>query len=374
MTAQTSYFKLGVFVIVATALLCAGVIVLGAGMLFQRKILVETYMTESVEGLSVGSAVKYKGVELGSVSDIFIAARRYDPKMFQEGRLRSPILVELALRGTLIPGTSEDEFDTWLKQATSAGLRVRMASSGLTGPTYAELVYLDPAEFPPPKIAWTPPELYIPAAPSRSQVLLQSVQQILEKLRTLDMNQVADDLDSLLVTADTKLGQLDVDSINADVTGLLDDLRAKVDELDTKKINDEAVAFLEDIRRSNDRMQEILNNPNIDPSLEDLRVTLENAKDATTRIDEILEDPQLQTLLDDLSGASAELSPALVDLRRAVQRIDRLVAARQTTIDSLLDELNKTMINIRALTEDASQNPARILFGDPPPRSSIGDD
>ena len=374
MSTQASYFRLGLFVVVATALLCAGVIVLGAGKLLERKYIVETYMTESVEGLGVGSAVKYKGVELGEVSNILIAARRYDPQALTEGRIKSPILVELAILQKMIPKLSEAEFATWLKLAGAAGLRARLASSGLTGPTFVELVYLDPEDYPAPEIGWSPPALSIASAPSTSQVLISSVQSILEKLKSLELRKVVDDLDTLLVNANTKLDQLDVGTISTDATGLLEDLRAKIDAVDTKKISDDAVAFLEEIRKSNDRLQDILNNPNIDPSLEDLRATLQNAKDATARIDEILKDPKVQELIDNLSSAGAELTPTLDDLRRAVRRIDRLIASQQANIGSVIDELNKAMANIRALTEDAKQNPSRILFGDPPPRSKSGDD
>jgi paraquat-inducible protein B len=370
MSAQSSYFKLGLFVIAATTLLVAGVIVLGAGKLLERKFTIETYMVESVEGLGVGSAVKYQGVVMGEVSNILIAARKYDPDLMS---MRSPILVELAILRKKVPNLSEPELATWIRQASEAGFRARLASSGLTGPTFVEFVYLDPEQFPAPEISWTPPAMYLPSAPSTSQVLISSVQGILEKLKSLELKKVVDDLDTLLTNANGKLDELDVGTISTDATGLLEDLRAKIDAVDTKKINDEAVSFLEEVRRSNDRLQEILNNPNIDPSIEDLRATLHNARDATARIDEILKDPKIRELIDNLSSAGTELTPALEDVRRAVRRVDRLLAAQQTQIESVIDELNKAMTNIRAITDDAKQNPSRILFGDPPPRSKSGD-
>lgn len=63
MSAQANYFKLGIFVIVAVTLLCAGVVVLGGAKLFERTFVIETYMTESVEGIAKGSAVKYRGID-----------------------------------------------------------------------------------------------------------------------------------------------------------------------------------------------------------------------------------------------------------------------------------------------------------------------
>jgi ABC-type transporter Mla subunit MlaD len=374
MSTQASYFKLGIFVVAATALLCAGVIVLGAGKLLERKILLETHMVQSVEGLGKGSAFKYQGVELGQVTKILIADRKYDPDFMREGRMRSPILVELAIVEDHIPDVTDEEFAAWLEKAAAGGLRARIASSGLTGPAFVELVYLDPEAFPPPELDWPPPPLYIPSAPSTTQVLIGAVQAVLEKLKSLDVEQVLADLDTLLENANDKVAALDVQTLNGDAVTLLENLRAKIDAVDTKRISDEAVGFLEEIRTSNDRLQEILNNPNIDPSLEDLRATLANAKEATARIDEILADPKVKELIGNLAGAGGELTPTLEDLRRAVRRIDRLIAAQQANIESVIDELNRAMANIRALTEDAKQNPARVLFGDPPPRSRTGDD
>ena len=350
MSAQANYFKLGLFVIVAVFLLCAGVIVLGGGKLFQRTFAVETYMTESVEGIAKGSAVKYRGIEIGQVANVMLAASKYDPNIMQDGRIGTTVLVELAIRPEAVHNPSRKLLTSWLQQkAVPAGLRARTAASGLTGPAFIELVYLDPAEYPPPSITWKPPDLYIPSAPSTTQVLISAVQGILKKLEKLNLDAVVTDADTLLKNANTKVG-----------------------DLDTKKLGDEAVAFIQEIRKSNERLQQILNNPSIDPAIDDLRATLENAKKATARIDEILADPRVEKLMTDLDRAGDQLPPALQDVRRAIRRIDRLVETQQSTIESALTQLNEALRNVKNITDDAKENPARILFGDPPPAAKPG--
>lgn len=350
MSAQANYFKLGLFVIVAVFLLCAGVIVLGGGKLFERTFIVETYMTESVEGISKGSAVKYRGIELGQVSNVMIASRKYSSDAFKDGRIGTAVLLELAIRTEALNNPSLETVTSWLQQkAVPAGLRARTAASGLTGPAFIELVYLDPDEFPPPKLSWTPPDLYIPSVPSTTQVLVSAVQSILKKLEKLDVDAIASDADTLLKN-----------------------VNAKFSDLDTKKITDEAVAFIAEVRKSNDRLQQILNNPSIDPAIADLRETLETAKESTARIDELLHDPRVEKLLANLDRAGDQLPPALQDIRRAVRRIDRLVETQQATIESALTELNEALRNVKNITDDAQQNPARILFGEPPPAAKPG--
>ncbi|HSW21320.1 MAG TPA: MlaD family protein, partial [Burkholderiaceae bacterium] len=64
----------GAFVIVLTVAMIAGVLWLASGM-YNRKAYdtYETYMTESVSGLTLNSTVRYRGVEVGRVREIGLA-------------------------------------------------------------------------------------------------------------------------------------------------------------------------------------------------------------------------------------------------------------------------------------------------------------
>src|SRR5512145_1750508 len=91
-----SYFKIGLFVVSAVAIAVVGVVALGVGTVFRKQVLVETYIDESVQGLDIGSPVKFRGVQVGEVETITLTSveyptrRRYvlvrmglDPAMFQ---------------------------------------------------------------------------------------------------------------------------------------------------------------------------------------------------------------------------------------------------------------------------------------------------
>ena len=43
-------------------MIVVGVVVLGGGALFRRTVIFETYLQESVQGLDIGSPVRYRGV------------------------------------------------------------------------------------------------------------------------------------------------------------------------------------------------------------------------------------------------------------------------------------------------------------------------
>ena len=70
MRQKANYFKLGLFVIAAIVAGIAVLIIIGTGRWLERRITIETYFKESVQGLDVGSKLKYRGVTIGEVTKI----------------------------------------------------------------------------------------------------------------------------------------------------------------------------------------------------------------------------------------------------------------------------------------------------------------
>ena len=68
---------IGIFVVVALALVVVAVLVLGSGKFFKHNPKVVMYFKGSVKGLSVGSPVSLRGVKVGSVTEIKML---FDPK------------------------------------------------------------------------------------------------------------------------------------------------------------------------------------------------------------------------------------------------------------------------------------------------------
>ena len=92
MSAQANYFKLGLFVIGAmVALASCSSLIIGIGTLVPVEASsIETYFNESVQGLDVGSKVKYRGVVVGEVTRIGFTYIKY--------QLDKPITRAAALR------------------------------------------------------------------------------------------------------------------------------------------------------------------------------------------------------------------------------------------------------------------------------------
>ena len=58
MSQKANYFKLGLFVIGAIAAGILVLVIIGSGRWFERKVIIETYFKESVQGLDIGSKLK----------------------------------------------------------------------------------------------------------------------------------------------------------------------------------------------------------------------------------------------------------------------------------------------------------------------------
>ena len=73
MSAQTNHWKLGLFVVVGFVLAACTVVFLGAQSLKKQSVDYKTYFDESVQGLEVGSPIKFRGVTIGHVNAIDVA-------------------------------------------------------------------------------------------------------------------------------------------------------------------------------------------------------------------------------------------------------------------------------------------------------------
>lgn len=73
MATPSNHWKLGLFVVTGVVVGLGTVVALGARGLHKETVAYESFMDESVQGLEVGSPVKFRGVTIGNVSQIGVA-------------------------------------------------------------------------------------------------------------------------------------------------------------------------------------------------------------------------------------------------------------------------------------------------------------
>ena len=88
MTERGTKTLIGAFVLSALALLIVGIMLVGSGSLFSRNMQFVLYFSESLRGLAPGSPVYFKGVPVGKVMSIQIAAER-------DLNFDAPVIIEM---------------------------------------------------------------------------------------------------------------------------------------------------------------------------------------------------------------------------------------------------------------------------------------
>ena len=125
---------IGLFVVGALALAVAGLFVLGGDKFLKKKYMQVMYFDGSVKGLKVGAPVTFRGVQIGTVSDIAIRANTEDLTT------RIPVVVEIDPdRIETTGGHPEDE----LPRLIERGLRAKLELQSLvTGQLQIELDFM----------------------------------------------------------------------------------------------------------------------------------------------------------------------------------------------------------------------------------------
>jgi len=173
-TTATNHWKLGLLVLVAVGAMVAMLFWLGARRFRRESFPAITYFDESVQGLDVGSPVKFRGVTVGTVSDITIAP---DHRHVQ---VTSDMYVDALVRLGLITHApkSDEEF-------IPPSLRVQLASAGITGVRFVQTDFFDPERYPPTHLPFEPPWNYVPSVPSTLKNVEEAAVEILNRLPVL---------------------------------------------------------------------------------------------------------------------------------------------------------------------------------------------
>ena len=311
MSARANYFKI---VISAAIIAIIAIVALGVGTFFQKKMILETYIDGSVQGLDVGSPFKFRGVKLGSVEKITFVNQEYkfDPASKEYLTYGQHVLVKIAIEPTR--ELTEEEQRQFMERMIAKGLRVRLAAQGITGVAYLEADYLDPERYPPPEIKWEPKTYYVPSAPSVITQLTESVDKILNKLEQINVESITDEVEQTLKVA-----------------------KKTLEDMNVKEISKQAEGLLAEARETNKKIGPLLS-------------------DASKTMDLALE----------------ELPDILAQTKRTLRRFNNVLSSEEQNFEEATDNVRLITGNLRELTESARRYPSQLLFGEPPPHSQPG--
>jgi paraquat-inducible protein B len=359
MTQRANYFKLGLFVLSTVAMLVFGLILFGLREAMSTGVILETCFDQTVQGLSVGSDVKYRGVKIGTVRELHVLRRAYPEVPEKYGDW---ILVRSSIDPEAVKVMAQSETREELAVRVQNGLRVFLSPQGITGLVFIELDYLqnqagrekDGGE---ELIVapWKVPSdtIYVPGNPGFLKNFMDSTQAIADGIESL----IQEDLPMMRKQLTTSLDQVNRGLQNAndviekpEVAQLperLDKLLANLDELTDGDQRKAVAATLKNVEDITSATLAIAHDRNIQLTIEEARVLVQELRKTASNADRAL--PRLADSIDN-----------------SLARFELIASGQQQSLNEITSELRLVLVNVRELTDELKKNPSLLIFSQSP--------
>lgn len=330
MESRGAAIKVGLFLLAAIGVALALVWFLRGGQVNNGTLFV-SYFSESVEGLTVGSAVEYRGVTVGRVTQLGVVSAIHGS---EKQDINDPLFRQVYVR-YLVDTDRIGNFPS-VAEAVRLGLRSRLNSHLITGLAYIDLDFVSPRNYPVPSLPWQPEGDFVPSIPSTLTQVQNAGQALLAKLDTVNLPSLIASLNAL------------TDTLNHELTdGQVHDTLAAAQEL--FKSADKAVTKADlpgltaDLRRVTDQLSAVAENP-------DLKKLLSNGALATGQLGEL----------------TGKMSKLIASLDKTVEQVSASANQVQAGLAPMVRNMQAASENLRELTSSLRQYPAQLLSGPPP--------
>jgi len=321
MASQKTKFVVGLFLVCGIGIALLAFIWLGTSRYFEKGRFYVTYFNESVQGLDKDSPVKYRGVSVGRVHSISVAP---DSKL---------VKVVLKIETAMVLDTN---------------MVAQLKSVGITGSVFIELDQKkrdEPDRTPPLSF---PSEYPIVASkPSELGEILHGIDDILNKIKALDLEGIAAKVKSNLDTIETAVQE-------ANVKGLANKAERSLDQLnqilDGHQWNTILNSTQETIRAANEFF--VKGN-----------ATLTHAENAFAQARDIIADKD------------HAIREALENINKVFEKSASLTSGADETFSHLRGNLLVSAQNLERASENLNRflqlladQPSQLVFGEPLPR------
>jgi paraquat-inducible protein B len=320
MSKKINTTSIGLFIVTGLALGVIGLLLFSSSKMFSRTRLEIVYFDESLNGLSEGAPVKYRGVIVGSVKRVMVR--------FNQATNDYAMPVILQIEEKLVRRRLGDEYTLFNEQTTEerikAGLRASLQVESLvTGVLYVD-VRIDPNA--PAPVFHQIRRLYHELPTERTQI-----QQLFNNLASLDVKSLQTNLNALITRLDSTVEQLKMADINQGITNLLASATA------------------------------LVTSPEITNALAGIRPALDQYRELGAKVTS-----KIDPLADGLTNSLAEASRALAEIRGAGENLRVLLGPDspvRNNLDQALQQLAAASQSLASLADFLKEHPNSIITG-----------
>ncbi len=346
MSKQANKTIIGIFVVGAIALVVAAVLILGSGKFFKQTLRAVCQFEGSVGGLNIGAPVVFRGVRIGSVTDVILYFDRKD-LIFT-----IPVYIEIDPSKMVATGPQPKERGEYLKLLIDRGLRASLETQSIvTGQMQVGLDFHPdkPAKFAEFKYDQKTPE--IPTIPT-------PMQELTKKIENIPFDKIFDKLASALDGIDKLVKSPEIPEAIRSLNLALGDVRKLVRSVDgqvgplASNLND----TVQDVRKLVQNADAKVNGlaSSLDETVKEVRGLVKNV------------DGQVGPLGSNLTRSIKSLDETLAAVQKTVEGIQANIGEGTTLgyeVNSSLEEIKALSRSIRRLADHLEQHPESVIWG-----------
>ncbi|WP_348766305.1 MlaD family protein [uncultured Salinisphaera sp.] len=323
MASNRSYTVIGLFMLGAIVLTVVGILVLGGNRIFSNSRQAVIFFDQSVLGLTNGSKVLFRGVQVGTVKNVQL---RLDPEV---GKARIGVTIEMAGNNTVMMNGAPTSEQLSIEELVRRGLRAQLVVwSYVTSQLAVNLDFQPDSE---PQFAINRDTLDLPEIPA----VPSQIEQIKDTVTGLPWKETLETVNETMESVVTLANGMD---------DLIKRMGPNLEK--TTNTTREAIAAARDAVYMNSRQFE---------------KTLESVRALTTNVNTQIEsrDEQLTRLLDNAEATSA-------NLQQLSQNLENLTDPNSDTrrdLESTIRDLSAGASSMRRFAETLERDPNALLFG-----------
>ncbi|MBS1370846.1 MAG: MCE family protein [Lentisphaeria bacterium] len=328
---EANRLKLGGFLLISIALLIIGFVSVGVMKLFEPRYRAMTVLNTSVEGLAIGSPVKYLGLPVGKITamtmrqkdgyiavyfDIFPSAVEQDDDMAPD-----------ASGGT--------NFATVMRRKN---LSCFINAAGIMGGAYLELSVSDSLPPAVPHLDVHPEDgvTYIPSRPSHIGNAIQNISRMLDELEKVNFIQLADKLNETLDNMSELLNKGELRSTLSNINQICSNLET-----------------------SSRRLQSALSEDNV----QKVNRAIDNLDAGILSLRKFGDSPELGDIVRNLSTFLADASAAIRKAEAGGATLGEEAATLKLRLEMTLTRIDNSLRQLQEFSQNLSNDPNQFVRG-----------